>query len=60
MEEGCKNLREMDIAEKTYGNPVNPCKHLQCIQFWVGKMLQQFVSFMQLSYTKDQRMSVIA
>ena len=23
----------IDIAEITYGNPVNPCKHLQCNSF---------------------------
>ena len=24
------SLQSVNIAEKTYGNPVNPCKHLQC------------------------------
>ena len=28
----CDSLQpfSIDITEKTYGNPVNPCKHLQC------------------------------
>ena len=39
----------IDIAEKTYGNPVNPCKHLQCI---LKVVVKQFLEFSSINIKK--------